>query len=344
MGQQGFWDLEQRQQELAAKKSTLEDLDRLIPWESFRAQLAVIHDKPRKSNAGRKPMDVILMFKLLVLQQLYNISDEALEYQVKDRLSFMRFLGLGIEDSVPDATTVWLFRQQLQAHQLVEPLFESFGEYLSAQGYQAQGGQIIDATLIPVPKQHFDQDEKAHLEAGKRPPQWQENPNQGAQKDGDATWTKKNGKSYFGYKDHLSIDANHGFIRRYAVTDAAVHDSQAFTAVLDADNEGDEVWADSAYRSVALEELLVVLTFISHIHERAYRNRPLSEEQKAANRERSQTRAKVEHVFGAWVMQMGGKLVRSIGLERAKVQLGLKNLTYNCLRLVFWQTRPVEDG
>lgn len=163
----------------------------------------------------------------------------------------------------------------------------------------------------------------------------------GAQKDHDATWTKKNGKSYFGYKDHISIDAQHGFIRRYAVTDAAVHDSQAFTAILDADNEGDEVWANSAYRSVALEGLLAVLKFISHIHERAYRNRPLSEVQKAANRERSQTRAKVEHVFGGWVMQMGGKLVRSIGLERVKVQLGLKNLTYNFLRLVFWQTHPV---
>jgi transposase, IS5 family len=342
MGQQGFWDLEQRHQELAAKKSSLEDLERLIPWESFRAQLEQIHAKPRKSKAGRKAMDVVMMFKLLVLQQLYNISDESLEYQVKDRLSFMRFLGLGIEDAVPDATTVWLFRQQLQKHELVEPLFESFGVYLSEQGYQAEGGQIIDATLVPVPKQHFSKEEKACLEAGEIPPQWQEQPHQGAQRDGDAAWTKKNGKSYYGYKDHLSIDAKHGFIRRYAVTDAAVHDSQAFTAVLDADNQGDEVWADSAYRSVALEGLLAALNFVSHIHERAYRNRPLSEEQKAANRERSQIRANVEHVFGAWVMQMGGKLVRSIGLERAKVQLGLKNLSYNFLRLVFWKTRPVE--
>ncbi len=342
MGQQGFWDLEQRHQELSVKKSTLEDLDRLIPWESFRAQLEQIHDKPRKSKAGRKSMDVVLMFKLLVLQQLYNISDEGLEYQVKDRLSFMRFLRLGIEDPVPDATTVWLFRQQLQKHELVEPLFESFGAYLSEQGYHAQGGQIIDATLIPVPKQRVDKDEKAQLEAGNIPVQWQENRHQGAQKDRDATWTKKNGKSYFGYKDHLSIDAEHGFIRRYAVTDAAVHDSQAFTAVLDADNEDNRVWADSAYRSVALAGLLAALNFINHIHERAYRNRPLSEEQKESNRERSQTRAKVEHVFGAWVMQMGGKLLRSIGLERAKVQLGLKNLAYNFLRFAFWQTRPLE--
>lgn len=303
MGQQGFWDLEKRHQQLEQKKRTLEELKRVIPWEWFRAQLEQIHAKPRKSKAGRKPIDVIVMFKLLVLQQLYNISDEELEYQVKDRLSFMRFLNLGIADEVPDATTVWLFRKQLQEHELVESLFEHFEAYLCAQGYQAQGGQIIDATLVPVPKQHIKREDKAHLEAGEVPPDWQEKPHRLAQKDIEAKWTKKNGKSHFGYKDHISIDAKHGLIRRYAVTNAAVHDSQQLTAVLDADNEGDEVWADSAYRSVAIEGLLAALSFISHIHERAYRNRPLTEEQQTANRERSGTRAKVEHVFGAWVMQ-----------------------------------------
>lgn len=341
MGQQGFWDLEKRQQELAKKKSVLEELNRVIPWESFRGELEQIHLKPRKSKAGRKPIDVIVMFKLLVLQQLYNISDEELEYQVKDRLSFMQFTGLGLEDVIPDATTVWLFRKQLQEHGLVGRLFEQFELYLREQGYQAQGGQIIDATLIPVPKQHINKEEKAHLDLGELPPAWQENVHRLAQKDTDAAWTKKNDKSYFGYKNHISIDVNHGFIRRYAVTSAAVHDSQQLTAVLDADNESDEVWADSAYRSVAIEGLLSALNFISHIHQRAYRNRPLREEQQTANRDRSQTRAKVEHVFGAWVMQMGGKLLRSIGLARTTLNLGLKNLTYNFIRLVFWQTRPV---
>jgi IS5 family transposase len=342
MGQQGFWDLRQRHEALAKKKSTLEELNQIIPWETFRTQLEQIHDKPRKSRSGRKPTDVIVMFKLLILQQLYAISDEELEYQVQDRLSFMRFLNLGIEDGVPDATTVWLFRKQLQEQGLVEELFEDFEGYLCQQGYQACGGQIIDATLIPVPKQRVSEQEKVHLAAGEIPPEWQENQHQLSQKDRDAAWTKKNGKSYFGYKNHISIDVEHGFIRRYAVTDAAVHDSQQLTAVLDDDNQDDPVWADSAYRSVSIEGLLSALNFISQIHERAYRHRPLNEEQKTANRERSQTRARVEHVFGAWVMQMGGKLVRSIGLEAAKVQLGLKNLSYNFLRLAFWQTRLIE--
>jgi IS5 family transposase len=283
MGQKSFWDLEQHQQQLAEKKPILRELNRVIPWESFRTQLEQIHEKSRKSNAGRKPIDVILMFKLLILQQLYNISDEELEYQVKDRLSFMQFLGLGLEDSVPDATTVWLFRQRLQEHELVEVLFENFESYLKEQGYQAQGGQVMDATLVPVPKQRISKEERAQLEAGEIPVDWQENRHRLAQKDRDARWTKKHDVSYYGYKNHINIDVEHGFIRNYSVTDAAVHDSQQLTQILDADNQGDEVWGDSAYRSIAIEGLLAILSYISHIHERAYRNRPLSEEQKAEN-------------------------------------------------------------
>jgi transposase, IS5 family len=223
----------------------------------------------------------------------------------------------------------------------MEVLFEHFEGYLKAQGYQAQGGQIMDATLVPVPQQRIRKEERAQLEAGEVPVEWQENWHRLAQKDTDAQWSNKHDVSYYGYKNHISIDVEYGFIRQYSVTDAAVHDSQQLTQILDADNEGDEVWGDRDYRSVAIEGLLAALDYISHIHERAYRNRPLTEEQQAENRERSKTRVKVEHVFGAWVMQMGGKALRSIGLQRAKVNLGLKNLTYNFIRLVFWKTRSL---
>lgn len=339
MGQKGFWDFEERQQELINKNKTLKHLNDIIPWELFRAELETIHKKDRKSNAGRKPTDVILMFKLLILQQLYNISDEELEYQVKDRLSFMEFLNLGLEDPVPDATTVWLFRQHLKDHNKMEPLFEEFSNYLNQQGYQAQGGQIMDATLIPVPKQKITKQEKEDLKQGQIPEEWQNNPHKMAQKDIDAKWTKKNHQSYFGYKNHINIDVDYGFIRQYIITDASVHDSQALTRLLDDLNTGKGVWADSAYRSAGIEWLLSLLNWISHIHERPYRNRPLSEEQQEKNTERSKTRSHVEHVFGAWVMRLGGKALRSIGLGRAEVNLGLKNLTYNFMRFIFWETR-----
>jgi IS5 family transposase len=337
MSQPGLWDWEDRQIKLNQKKDLLVRLNEIIAWETFRPILERIHDKPRKSNAGRKAIDVVVMFKLLVLQQLYNISDEELEYQVSDRLSFMQFMGFGLADEVPDATTVWLFRKQLTEQGLIESLFEQFDGYLIEQGYAAKGGQIVDATLIPVPKQHNSDKENEQLKQGKIPQDWQDKPHRFAQKDTDACWTKKGDKSYFGYKDHIGIDAEHGLIRRYAVTDASVHDSQVLGQLLDEDNDSDEIWEDSAYRSQGIEETLALMGFESQIHERAYRNRPLTEEQKQSNRDKSKTRARVEHVFGAWVMQMGGKLVRSVGLVRAKAYLGLKNLTYNFMRYTFLQ-------
>ena len=329
--------IERRYQKLLSKKTLLSKLDEIIPWDEFRPLLEKIYDKPRKSNAGRKPIDVIVMLKMLVLQQLYNISDEELEYQVNDRLSFMKFLGLTWFDSVPDATTVWLFRKQLTDRGLIEELFAKFDEYLRAQGYQAKGGQVVDATIIPVPRQHNSKEEKEQLEQGKIPVSWQQKPHRLAQKDLDARWTKKNNQSYFGYKNHINIDVDYGFVRRYEVTDASVHDSQVLGALLDDENEGSGIWADSAYRSKLIESVLKILKFLSHINERAYRNHPLTEIQIEANRQRSKIRAKVEHVFGNWVNSMGGKLMRSIGMSSMKATVGLKNLVYNFKRYVFWE-------
>jgi transposase len=147
VGQLGFYDLDKRLKALSAKGDPLEALNALVPFESFRAEIeAVVRLAPeaRKSNAGRKPFDAVLMFKVLVLQTLYNLADEQVEYQVRDRLSFMRFLGLGLEDVVPDATTLWLFREALGKANLVKALFERFNGYLNAKGYIARGGQIPD--------------------------------------------------------------------------------------------------------------------------------------------------------------------------------------------------------
>ncbi len=200
---------------------------------------------------------------------------------------------------MPDEKTVWLFRERLRKAELVGPLFEQFGAYLNATGYQAQCGQIVDATLVPVLKQRNTRDENAEVKAGKVPEDWQDKPHKLSQKDVDARWTKKNAQTYYGYKNHINRDAGHGFIRRYTVTDASVHDSKVLGQLLDVDNSDGEIWADSAYLSTAIVAVLTMMGFESHINERAYRNRPLNEQQIADYRECSKTQVKVEHVFGS---------------------------------------------
>jgi transposase, IS5 family len=337
MGQLGFFDAEKRLAALSAKGDPLEAIDRLVPWESFRAEIEAVvltPDEMRKSGAGRKPIDAIVMFRMLVLQALNNLSDEQVEFQVRDRLSFTRFLRLGIEDSIPDATTLWLFREKLAKAGLIEKLFDRFDQHLAAQGYIARGGQIIDATIVPVPKQRNSRDENETVKAGGTPAEWKKKPAKLRQKDCDARWTKKHGRSFFGYKNHVNADAKHKLIRCYEVTDAAVHDSQPLDALLDQGNTSTDVFADSAYRSAETEAKLEAAGFNSRIHRRAARNHPLSDAQARANRAKSRIRARVEHVFGAQQTAPGGRIVRTIGIVRARAKIGLQNLVYNIRRLV----------
>ena len=151
-GQQELWDEEERLEKLAKKKPSLRQLTVTVPWEEFRPLLESAFPQERKSTAGRKRIDVIVMFKMLLLQQLYNLSDEELEFQVNDRRSFEEFVGLAVMNSIPDATTVSLFREWLRQASVTEALFQRFDTYLDEKGLTAQGGQIIDATIVPVPK------------------------------------------------------------------------------------------------------------------------------------------------------------------------------------------------
>src|SRR5882724_8042906 len=287
MGQFGFFDAERRLAAITAKGDPLEMIARVVPFESFRAEIEAAVLTPvneKKSTAGRKPIDVMVMFRMLVLQSLYNLSDEQVEYQVRDRLSFTRFLGLGIEDGIPDGTTLWLFRETLAKAGLIEKLFERFGQHLEAKGYIARGGQMVDATIVPVPKQRNSRDENDAVKAGKTPEAWKRQPAKLRQKDRDARWTKKHEQSFFGYKNHVNADAKHKLIRRYEVTDAALHDSQPLDALLTKGNTSTDVFADSAYRSAEIEAKLKARGFHSRIHRRANRNHPLSNAQTRANR------------------------------------------------------------
>ena len=332
VGQRGFWDEQNRVAKLQQKKPVLRLLSEAMPWETFRPLLEQGYTQERKSNAGRKRIDPLILFKMLILQQLFNLSDEELEFQVNDRRSFEEFVGLGVMNRIPDATTIAFFRERLRKAEVIEELFELFETYLRSQGLQARGGQIIDATLVPVPKQRNTRDENKEIKAGRLPEGWDENPDRLRQKDLDARWVKKNGVNHYGYKNSICIDVDHGFIRRYAVTPANIHDSQMLAQLLDPENEHDYVWADSAYSGECFEDLLSFGGFESLIHEKGARNNPLSEASKELNRIKSAIRACVEHVFGYMTMSMGGKMTRRIGLARTEAWWGLKNLTFNFLR------------
>ena len=326
-----FFPGDRRLRELDLLGDGLPLLNRLIPWERFRPILESVPKAKPKGPGGRKPYDRLLLFKMMVLQQLHNLSDEQTEYQVRDRLSFQRFLGLGLEEAVPDHTTLWLFRESLAQAQLTERLFTAFHAFLREAGYAARAGQIIDASFVTVPQQRMHRKEREQVNQGETPQTWQDQPAKRRQKDTDARWTKKNGRSFFGYKNHINVDKRHKLIHQYMVTDAAVHDSQCLESLLDPENQGVQVFADSAYRSTEAEQMLCQKGYRSRIHEKAQRNRPLTKAQELANTRRSHHRARVEHAFGAMVQQ-GGKFLRTIGMARAEVKIGMMNLVYNMRR------------
>lgn len=327
MMQTGLFDWQTRFEQLDNGGDPLVKLNEIVNWEQFRKTLETIRDKDRKSNAGRKPFDVILMFKILILDSLYNLSDDQLEFQIRDRLSFMRFLGLNLGDRVPDAKTIWLFREELTEAGLIKTLFEQFDDFLRKNGFSAKKGQIVDASIVAVPKQRNSRDENKSIKNGDVPEDW--NDPQKRQKDTDARWVKKNGVNHFGYKNHIDIDVEHKLIRNYEVTDAATHDSKVFEELLDENNSSKDVWADSAYDSADKREALEASGFRGQIQRKGCRYKKLTQRQIEANHKRSQTRSRVEHVFGIQTMRAGSLIIRSIGMVRAKAKIGLRNLAYN---------------
>lgn len=355
MKQAGFFDLPNRYEALSNFGDPLEKLNAVVDFEVFRQELEKGLDLSDGSQGGRPPYDAILMFKILILQSLYSLSDDQIEFQIKDRLSFMRFLGLRLCDQIPDAKTVWLYRERLKNKGLDEKLFETFDQTLKAKGYLAMSGQIIDATIVSAPRQRMTKAEKAEVKAGKIPEDWQANPSQLAQKDRDARWMVKYSRSknpdnavdiaipLFGYKNHISTDKRYGFIRKYQVTDASCYDGKVLPEILDKANTARVIWGDTAYRSLENEKILSAHGFTSRIHRKKPKGKPIPPHIRQGNKEKSKIRAKVEHVFAVQKEQMG-LFVRTIGIQRATVKISLANMAYNMKRLIFWETRNAIAG
>lgn len=353
-GQAGFWDIDERYERLSKAGDPLEKLDVVVSWEVFRKPLAKALKRSDGSKGGRPPYDSILMFKILVLQALYNLGDDQTEFVINDRLSFMRFLGLLIGDDVPDAKTIWLFREHLTQAGAVENLFTRFDKHLAKSGYLAMGGQIVDATIVAAPKQRNSDGEKADIKAGKVPDGWKAKPAKLAQKDRHARWTVKYSKAKqkpdgsmhttdiaipaFGYKNHIGIDRQHGLIRKWKATDASRYDGAQLSDLLAKDNTASGVWADTAYRSKKNEAWLAKNGFFSHIHTKKPKGRPMSERASKANGKRSKVRAFVEHPF-AKIKGPMALFIRTIGIARATTKIGMANLVYNFQRLAWLNGR-----
>lgn len=329
----GLFDTQTRFAKIDRNGDPLKQLNELIDWEIFLPELSQLREGVDASKGGRPPIDPLLKFNMLILQSLYNLSDDGLERQVLDRLSFMRFLGLGMGDDVPDAKTIWAFRERLKEHGLTEKLFARFGEYLNQAGFTAKGGQIVDASIVRASIRRDSRENNDKLKQGVEVTEWSDNTR--SQKDTDAKWTQKNGRQSFGYKNHIAPDVSHKLIRGYAVTPANVHDSNECESIL-SPNADPSVYADSAYMSAERVERMSSpdSPYLPCIYGKGHAKHPLTAEQKRANRARSTIRARVEHVFAAQLQTAGDLIVRTIGLARATVKIGLRNLAYNITRFV----------
>jgi len=355
-GQPGFFDSDERLKALSAAGDPLERLALVVDFEVFRDELEAALSRSDRVKGGRPPYDAVLMFKILVLQTLYTLSDDQTEYQLRDRLSFMRFVGLALHDPVPDAKTIWLYREQLARAGAVERLFARFDELLRAKGWLAMGGQIVDATIIEARRPRLTQAEKDTIKGGGTPAEWK--PARRAQIDRDGRWTLKRGRKretppseghqrqpeiavpMFGYKNHIGIDREHGFLRRYTVTHAARYDGSQLGAVLDRDNTASDVWADTAYRSAANLALLERRGLKPQFQRKKPRGRKMPAHIARGNATRARVRSRVEHVFAAQKCRLH-LIVRTVGMVRARAKIGLANLAYNFTRLAWLNGRTV---
>jgi IS5 family transposase len=350
----------------------LETMSRVVDFEVFRPALEKALAYGDGAKGGRPPYDPVAMFKVLILAAQNTLSDARTEFLIRDRLSWLRFLGFDLGAVTPDENTIRLFREKLTRAGAIDALFVAFDRQLRDRGYlpmggacqgssDAQhrwkaggGGQIVDATLVAAPKQRNTATEKDAIKAGKSAAEiWPDQPAKAAQKDTDARWTLKFAKARalpdgrpgidiaipsFGYKSSIAICRRYGFIRRGKVTDGARFDGRMLRDVVTSDNTASDVWADTAYRSQSNEVWLRTIGRVSRVHRKKPRGKPMPARTARANAAKSTIRARIEHVFARQKDQMA-LFIRTIGIACAETKITLANLVYNIGRLIFHERR-----
>lgn len=354
MRQAGLFGLSDQLKRLSDCGDPLETMGWVVDFEVFRPALVKALAYGDGARGGRPPYDPVAMFKVLILAAQNTVSDARMEFLIRDRLSWLRFLGFDLGAPTPDENTIRLFREKLTRAGAIDALFVAFDRQLRDRGYLPMGGQIVDATLVAAPKQRNTAAEKEAIKAGMSAAEiWPDQPAKAAQKDTDARWTLKFAKARplpdgrpgidiaipsFGYKSSIAICRRYGFIRRGKVTDGACFDGRMLRDVVTNDNTASDVWADTAYRSRSNEAWLRSIGRVSRVHRKKPRGRPLPARTARANAARSTVRARIEHVFARQKDQMA-LFIRTIGIARAETKITLANLAYNIDRLVFHERR-----
>lgn len=306
----GLFDYQERVEELKQRTTALDKLNATVDWELFRPVLEKRMNYSDQSKGGRPPYDPVFMFKVVVLQKYYGLSEEDTEFQILDRFSFQRFLELDVSSEVPDKNTVWLFKERL-GKDGVKELFKAFESALLKLGLTASPGKIVDASIVETKRSHKKTNEQCEsLEPGPR-------------------WTKKRNKAYFGLKNHIKVNAESKLIEAYEATPADIHDGSKINALANQERDG-SIHADSAY--IGREDDLMEKGIEPHFNRRAYRNHPLTDQDKAHNKKLSKVRARVEHIFGFQANSMRGARLRTLDWERGCFQIGIGNLVYNLFR------------
>lgn len=281
----------------------LERIEKEISFGRIHREL----DKMYQSNLGRPSHPPMIVFRMILLQFFYNLSDPQIEDQVNDRLSFRKFVGLGMQEKVPDETSMVRFRQRLLEQGLEKKLLKIVNDQLAAKGLLLKKAKIVDASLIQAAPANPKNDEEP--------------------KDPDAGYTRRKGQAFYGYKAHVASDADNGFVRKATLTSASVHDSQKFEEVLP--DEQDSIFADKAYASEDREQDLARRNIASGIAYKAYRNLPLTAQRKKANQCFAAIRCRIEKIFGHWKRNVGYRRVRYIGLLKNELELQFRCIAYN---------------
>lgn len=319
----------ERMEKLTKLGDPLEQLNGIVNWQMFVPVLDRAIPREKSDKGGRPPLDNLLMFKVLVIKRLYNLSHEQTEYQINDRISFMRFLGLVIGERIPDEKTIWLYEDMLSKSAVGKELFELFFAAIDDKGYVTRAGSIVDASFMEAPKRKNTKEQRETLKKGETPQEWADpnHPQKLMQRDTDATWTKKGNEAHFGYKDNVKVDLESKLIVDYNVTTASTNDLKGAQGLFD--EHDNAAYGDSAYPSLELPEGV-----INEISERASRNHPLTQEQKENNHRKAKLRCRIEHVFAGMVQMVGGTNIRCKNQIRAEFNISMLNLLYNMRRVV----------